>query len=252
MAGVENPHQYQMFTGELVDNRTRSQKQTDQQRANPQQARMFSQRDMAQFGVNARPLFSLSPRMLLPMMLEDPRTEEEIERDRMKEAQRLTVPLFPHHEDATTPQTAMAAGTPMTPFPMLQPTNLPERRKPTPPAPPGQFAVQQRFAPTPADTPKRERGMWRPPTTPAGRREQEQAAADDPDLKNDAFCHLAVTTKAFALRSTGDALATTSLLFTLLLATIEAQSVGLSEGDMRTAHRIGQAAAERHTARKDV
>ena len=84
-----------MFTGNLVDTRTRQQKQEDNRREQLQQTLMFSQRDLAQFGVNPKPLFSLSPHMKLPLLVYDPRTEEEVARDQQKEPERQTVPLFP-------------------------------------------------------------------------------------------------------------------------------------------------------------
>lgn len=42
----EIPRQHDMFTGELVDNRTREQKQRDSEIAIPTQLLMFSQRDI--------------------------------------------------------------------------------------------------------------------------------------------------------------------------------------------------------------
>lgn len=83
-----------MFTNELDDNRTHQQKKRDLERTQPQQMEMFSQRDIAQFGVNPRPLLPLSPHTKLGLMFEDPRTDEEIERDRQREAERRTRPIF--------------------------------------------------------------------------------------------------------------------------------------------------------------
>jgi hypothetical protein len=42
---------------------------------------MFPQHEIAQFGVNARPLTPLSPNTKLVLINEDPRTPEEKERD---------------------------------------------------------------------------------------------------------------------------------------------------------------------------
>ncbi|MBL8163275.1 MAG: hypothetical protein JNJ61_14910 [Anaerolineae bacterium] len=95
MSGEGAPLQYALFSGELVDTRTATQKQADLQREQPQQTEMFRQRDVAQFGVRARPQMSLSPHTKLVLIAEDPRTEEEIERDHLRQAQELTAALFP-------------------------------------------------------------------------------------------------------------------------------------------------------------
>ena len=83
-----------MFSGELVDTRTRRQKKLDKQREQPRQIEMFSQRDVAQFGVNPRPLLPLSPNTKLLLIPEDPRTAEEIERDIQRAAEERTNPMF--------------------------------------------------------------------------------------------------------------------------------------------------------------
>lgn len=98
---TEVPLQHNMFSGEYDDNRTRRQKNQDRQRELPQQTEMFSQREIAQFGVNAHPLLPLSPNTRLILIPEDPRTEEEIERDTQKAAEELTYNLF---ADSRTPQ----------------------------------------------------------------------------------------------------------------------------------------------------
>jgi hypothetical protein len=54
---------------------------------------MFAQRDIAQFGISARPVMPLSPGKLV-LVSEDPRTDEEKERDLEREAQKLTTPMF--------------------------------------------------------------------------------------------------------------------------------------------------------------
>lgn len=90
----EIPLQHNMFTGELDDTRTRRQKVRDKQYGQPHQMEMFSQRDIAQFGVNPRPLLPLSPNTKLILIPEDPRTEEEIEDDMQRIAQKQTRPLF--------------------------------------------------------------------------------------------------------------------------------------------------------------
>lgn len=90
--------QFDMFSGELVDNRTRKQKKADKQRQQPTQIEMFSQREVAQFGVNPRPLMPLSPNTKLLLIPEDPRSEEEIEADRQRTAEKHTFQLFPATE----------------------------------------------------------------------------------------------------------------------------------------------------------
>lgn len=91
---IEAPKQIDLFTGALVDRRTRQQKQDDRRREEPQQTLMFSQRDIAQFGVNPRPLFPLAPGTKLRLQIEDPRTDEEKEADLLKEAIENTIPMF--------------------------------------------------------------------------------------------------------------------------------------------------------------
>ncbi len=93
MSKAEIPLQQDMFTGEFVDTRTRKQKEQDRARELPSQNEMFSQRDIAQFGVTASPLMPLSPHTRLVLMQEDPRTAEEKERDLERQAQALTQPL---------------------------------------------------------------------------------------------------------------------------------------------------------------
>ncbi|NLW72116.1 MAG: hypothetical protein GXY37_04415, partial [Chloroflexi bacterium] len=75
MGKEDTPLQMDMFSGELVDNRTRQQKRQDKVRAQPKQTEMFSQREIAQFGMNPRPLMPLSPNTRLLLIPEDPRTE---------------------------------------------------------------------------------------------------------------------------------------------------------------------------------
>lgn len=70
--------QLDLFSGEPVDNRTTKQKRLAREQERPQQTMMFSQRDMAQFGVEAHPKLPLSPKTRLELLVEDHRTEEEI------------------------------------------------------------------------------------------------------------------------------------------------------------------------------
>lgn len=98
------PLQMDMFSGELVDNRTRQQKKQDKERQQPKQTEMFSQREIAQFGVNPNPLMPLSPNTRLLLIPEDPRTEEEIEQARQQEAEKRTVRMFAEPVTAEAPQ----------------------------------------------------------------------------------------------------------------------------------------------------
>jgi len=85
--------QLDLFTGESVDNRSPKQKRLAKEQDKPQQAMMFSQRDMAQFGVEAHPKLPLSPKTRLELMIEDHRTEEEkaaaIQQEALKQNFRL-------------------------------------------------------------------------------------------------------------------------------------------------------------------
>jgi len=94
MSQETTPLQFNMFSGELDDNRTAEQKKRDRQRQHPQQIEMFSQRDIAQFGVNPKPLLPLSPHTRLGLMFEDPRTEDEKARDIQRQAEANTYQMF--------------------------------------------------------------------------------------------------------------------------------------------------------------
>jgi hypothetical protein len=95
----EVPLQQDMFTHELVDNRTAAQKRKDRERRKARPLEMFSARQVAQFGVNPRPLIEISPTTKLTLVQEDPRTEEEIERDRRRAAEEQTGRMFSGHPD---------------------------------------------------------------------------------------------------------------------------------------------------------
>src|SRR5258708_23558404 len=91
----ETPLQHDLFSGELVDTRTRVQKKRDQEREHPQPTPMFSQREIAQFGVSAHPLLPLSDQTQLALSTEDHRSLEDIERDTQRDAEQKTYQLFP-------------------------------------------------------------------------------------------------------------------------------------------------------------
>lgn len=86
-----------MFTGQSVDNRTPKQKNTAKQRELPQQAEMFSQRELAVFGANGRPRMPLSPKTRLELVMQDVRTQEEKDRDLQMESEKRTY-LLPGFE----------------------------------------------------------------------------------------------------------------------------------------------------------
>jgi hypothetical protein len=85
--------QHDMFSGELVDTRNRKQKKTAQKLEQPRQTEMFSQRELAQFGVRANPKLPISPKTRLELMVQDLRTEEEKERDFQREVDKLSYRL---------------------------------------------------------------------------------------------------------------------------------------------------------------
>ena len=83
----EAPRQRDMFSGKLVDTRNRRQKKKAKEAQQPRQAEMFSQREMAQFGVQAHPKLPLSPKTRLELLVQDLRSEEEKERDFQREVE---------------------------------------------------------------------------------------------------------------------------------------------------------------------
>ena len=89
----EIPLQADMFTGELVDNRTRKQKKKEREQQRPRQTEMFSQREMAQFGVKANPKLPLSPKTRIELAIQDPRTEEEKEQELRRQIEKHTYPI---------------------------------------------------------------------------------------------------------------------------------------------------------------
>jgi hypothetical protein len=54
---------------------------------------MFSQRELAQFGVRAHPKLPISPKTRIELAIEDRRTQEEKERDLRREIEKRTYPL---------------------------------------------------------------------------------------------------------------------------------------------------------------
>ena len=91
-----------MFSGELVDTRTRKQKKREKESQKPVQAEMFSQREMAQFGVRANPQIPISPKTRIELALQDLRSEAEKEEARKLEIERRSYRL-PGFEDVMAP-----------------------------------------------------------------------------------------------------------------------------------------------------
>jgi hypothetical protein len=106
--------QFDMFTGELVDNRTATQKKKEKEQAKPQQAEMFSQREMAQFGVKAHPKLPISPKTRLELMIEDHRTDEEKAEAIQREALERNYRLF---EEESNPILGAIESTPASELP---------------------------------------------------------------------------------------------------------------------------------------
>ena len=92
--------QIDLFTQELVDTRTQKQKKHAVAQTKPQQTAMFSQRELAQFGVQANPKLPLSPKTRLELVMEDRRTEEEKIRQLRAEIEKQMVPMPWMVEDA--------------------------------------------------------------------------------------------------------------------------------------------------------
>ena len=87
MCAKETYLQSDLFTGALVDTRSARQKKEAALSELPRQAEMFSQRDIAQFGVQAHPQIPLAPQTRLQLIIQDVRTAEEKERDLQREIQ---------------------------------------------------------------------------------------------------------------------------------------------------------------------
>jgi len=100
MPNKETSLQYDLFTNELVDNRTSKQKREDEKRQKPTQPFLFSQREMAQFGVNPHPTLPLSPKTRLELSMQDPRSEEERAQDLQREIEEQTYPMLPEEAEA--------------------------------------------------------------------------------------------------------------------------------------------------------
>jgi hypothetical protein len=95
----EVPLQVDMFSGELVDTRTRKQRKQEKERQKPVQTEMFSQREMAQFGVRANPQIPISPKTRIELALQDLRSQEEKEEARQREIEKRSYRLPGFEQD---------------------------------------------------------------------------------------------------------------------------------------------------------
>lgn len=97
--------QFDMFSGDLVDARTASQKKKDKERTNPQQIQLFKASEVVQFGVSTKSAYrdwldqATAPPLVLEMI--ETRTPEEIEHDLLREAQKQMSPLFGEEDHDT-------------------------------------------------------------------------------------------------------------------------------------------------------
>ena len=107
----EVPRQVDMFSGELVDTRTRKQKKREAEIKEPVQTEMFSQRELAQFGVRANPQIPISPKTRIQLALQDLRSEEEKEEARKLEIEKRSYRL-PGFEEVTVPSADEELGNP--------------------------------------------------------------------------------------------------------------------------------------------
>lgn len=89
----ENALQIGLFSQELVDTRTKTQKKKAKVREAPRQAEMFSQRDLAVFGANGRPRLPISPKTRIELAIQDARSQEEIDRQLQREIEENTYPM---------------------------------------------------------------------------------------------------------------------------------------------------------------
>ena len=96
----EVPLQVDMFSGELVDTRTRKQKKREAELKKPTQTEMFSQREIAQFGVRANPQIPISPKTRIELALQDLRSKEEKEAARQQEIEKRSYRLPGFEPDA--------------------------------------------------------------------------------------------------------------------------------------------------------
>jgi len=114
--------QANMFSGEWNDNRTARQKRRDRERGRPQQIAMFAINDVVRLGESLRPWLRETPRGQLVLERVDIRTQEDVERDRRREAEALTAEMFDNTvtldgEIEQTPETTAATNVNVPPQP---------------------------------------------------------------------------------------------------------------------------------------
>lgn len=112
----EIPLQYDLFTGGLVDTRTAAQKQRERERARPAQLSMFSTHQQVELATPVRPWLNTYPQPPMQLEIQDVRTEEEKYRDLMREAEKLTKPMFGEAltlEPVSSPTTQMETSLPL-------------------------------------------------------------------------------------------------------------------------------------------
>jgi hypothetical protein len=111
---AEPLRQGNLFTGEWV---TVGQKKTPLQ-----QLDLFPIGQTFRFGERVRPYLANAPRPTLELISEDPRTEEEMEQDRLKQAQALTVDLFAPTSPAAAEPTAVRVAQPPAKLGLVSPS----------------------------------------------------------------------------------------------------------------------------------
>lgn len=89
----ENAYQIGLFSQELVDTRTKTQKKKAKAREAPHQVEMFSQRQLAVFGANGRPRLPITPKTRIELAIQDTRSQEEIDKQLQREIEENTYPM---------------------------------------------------------------------------------------------------------------------------------------------------------------
>jgi hypothetical protein len=90
-----NARQIDLFDpNRTVDTRTKRQRKRAKIANGPTQVEMFSQREMGQFGVTARPKIDIRPKTRIELLSQDLRSKEEIERAEKERIESLNYSLF--------------------------------------------------------------------------------------------------------------------------------------------------------------
>ena len=92
------PLQHEMFSDKLADTRSRKQKRSEKQKRRPQQTELFSQKELAQFGVQARPELPAVRKdgkaVEMRLEIQDVRTQEERAAAQQEAAEEKTRAMF--------------------------------------------------------------------------------------------------------------------------------------------------------------